>query len=40
MTDHIPKCVEKLHSDICNKEDEVDELCHKMHEAEEDHNEA
>ena len=24
--DYIPKRVEKLHSDICNKEDELDEL--------------
>ena len=24
--DYIPKCVEKLHSHICNKEDKVDEL--------------
>ena len=34
--DYIPKCVEKLHSDICNKEDELDELYDKVHEVEED----
>ena len=33
-TDYISKCVEKLHSDICNKEDELHELY--VHEAEED----
>ena len=32
--DYIPKCVEKLHSDICNKEDELDEVYDKIHEAE------
>ena len=26
MADYIVKCVEKLHSDICDKEDELDEL--------------
>ena len=41
MTDKIPadyisKCVEKLHSDICNKEDELHEQYDKVHEAEED----
>ena len=34
--DYIPNCVEKLHSDICNKEDELDELYDKVHEAEDD----
>lgn len=34
--DYIPKCVEKLHSDVCNKEDELDELYHKIHEVKED----
>ena len=34
--DYIPKCVEKLHSDICNKEDEPDEVYDKIHDAEED----
>ena len=33
---YIAKCVEKEHSDICNKEDELDELYDKVHEAEED----
>ena len=32
----LPKCVENLHLDICNKEDELDELYDKVHEAEED----
>ena len=32
----LPKCVENLHLDICNKEDELDELYVKVHEAEED----
>ena len=41
MTDKIPadyisKCVEKLHSDIFNKEDELHELYDKVREAEED----
>ena len=34
--DFIPKCVEKLHADICNKEDELDEIYDKLHEAEEE----
>ena len=34
--DYIPKCVEKLYSDICNKDDEVDELYDKVHEVKED----
>ena len=29
---YIPKCVEKLHSDISNNEDELDELYDKIHE--------
>ena len=33
---YIPKCVEKLHSDICNKEDELDELYDKVHEVKQD----
>lgn len=33
---YIPKCVEKMHSGICYKEDELDELHDKIHEAEED----
>ena len=36
MVDHIVKCVEKLHSDICDKEDELDELYDKIREVEED----
>ena len=36
MADHIVKCVEKLHSDICDKEDELDELYDKVREVEED----
>ena len=36
MTDKIPKYIEKLHSDIHNKEDELDKLCDKIHKAEED----
>ena len=34
--DYIPKCLEKLHSDICNKEDELDELYDKVEEVKED----
>ena len=29
--DYIPKCVERLLSGICNKEDELDELYDKVH---------
>ena len=36
MADYIVKCVEKLHSDICDKEDELDELYDKIREVEED----
>ena len=36
MADYIVKCVEKLHSDICDKEDELDELYDKIRELEED----
>ena len=36
MVDHTVKCVEKLHSDICDKEDELDELYDKIREVEED----
>ena len=36
MADYIVKCVEKLHSDICDKEDELDELYNKIREVEED----
>ena len=36
MADYILKCVEKLHSDICDKEDELDELYDKTREVEED----
>ena len=36
MVDHIAKCVEKLHSDICDKGDELDELYDKIREVEED----
>ena len=36
MADHIVKCVEKLHSDICDNEDELDELYDKIPEVEED----
>ena len=32
--DFIPKRIEKLHSDICNKEDELGELYKKIHVAE------
>ena len=32
QADYIPKCVEKLYSDICNKEVELDELYDKVHE--------
>ena len=31
--DFISKCDEKLHAAICNKEDELDELYYKIHEA-------
>ena len=34
MIDRIVKCVEKLHSDICDKEDELDD--DKIREVEED----
>ena len=36
MTDKIPKFIEKLHSDIHNKEDELDKLYDKIHKAEQD----
>ena len=36
MADYIVKCVEKLHSDICDKEDGLDELYDKIRELEED----
>ena len=36
MAGYIVKCVEKLHSDICDKEDELDELYDKIREVEED----
>ena len=36
MTDKIPKYIQKLHSDIRNKEDKLDKLYHKIHKAEED----
>ena len=36
MADYIIKCVEKLHSDICDKEDEHDELNDNIREVEED----
>ena len=36
MADYIVKCVEKLHSDICDKEEELDELYDKTREVEED----
>ena len=36
MADYIVKCVEKLHSDMCDKEDELDELYDKIREVEED----
>ena len=36
MANYIVKCVEKLHSDICDKEDELDELYDKIREVEED----
>ena len=36
MADYIVKCVEKLHLDICDKEDELDELYNKIREVEED----
>ena len=36
MADYIVKCVEKLHSDICDKEDELDELYDKIREVQED----
>jgi len=36
MADYIVKCVEKLHSDICDKEDEVNELYDKIRKVEED----
>ena len=36
MADYIVKCVEKLHSDICDKEDELYELYDKIREVEED----
>ena len=36
MADYIVKCVEKLHSDICDKEDGLDELYDKIREMEED----
>ena len=34
MADYAVKCVEKLHSDICDKEDGLDELYHKIRELE------
>ena len=34
--DYYSKCVEKLHSDICNKEEELDALYDKAHEVEEE----
>ena len=34
--DYIQKCVGKLHSDICSKEDELDELYDKIHEGKKD----
>ena len=36
MANHIVKCLEKLHSDICDKEDELDELYDKIREVEGD----
>ena len=33
---YIPKCVEKLHPDICNKEDELDELYDEVNEVKQD----
>ena len=36
MADYIVKCVEKQHSDICDKEDELDELYDKIREVETD----
>ena len=36
MTDKIPKYIEKLHSNIHNKEDELDKLYDKINKAEED----
>ena len=36
MADHIVKCIEKLHSDICDKEDKLGELYDKIREVEED----
>ena len=36
MTDKIPKYIEKLHSDIHNKEDDLDKLYDKIYKAEED----
>ena len=36
MADYIVKCVEKLYSDICDKEEELDELYDKTREVEED----
>lgn len=36
MTEKKPKYIEKLHSDIHNKEDELDKLYDKIHKAEED----
>ena len=29
MADHIVKCVEKLHSDICDKEEDLAAMRHK-----------
>ena len=36
MTDKIPKYIQKLHSDIRNKEDKLDKMYDKIHKAEED----
>lgn len=36
MTDKIPKYIEKLHSNIHSKEDELDKLYDKINKAEED----
>ena len=36
MNDKIPKYIQKLHSDIRNKEDKLDKMYDKIHKAEED----
>ena len=36
MADYIVKCVEQQHSDICDEEDELDELYDKIREVEKD----